>query len=572
MQSPADQEGQRPFKLHKVEGSDVAGGVRSDRQQDIAAPATSEANVGGADTELLSPVEIVEQRPLRKAKKVALFLAYNGKGYLGMQLNPGCATIEGTLLSALCKAGAIESDKQEDFSRLQLMRAARTDKGVSAVGQVVSLKMRGVDRPGMLADVQRHLPAQIKLFGFVRVTNSFDARKNCDRRRYEYIMPAWVFNREVGRSRMDEELAASGVDKVIEGADGVAGLSGAQLADNSNAPQNGAAGSAAPVGDGAEPAADAAGQPPAAATSPVDAAVQPETPPAGVAASGDGAAQVEAPTSEIPQADSGFIFGQAEQKRLTSILKQYEGTRNFHNFTVKLPASDPSAMRFILSFCCQGLVNIEGQPWVRLSVVGQSFMLHQIRKMVGLAVAVFRGAAPEDAISMALKADRGLPTPMAPELGLFLDESIFASYNERFGNDHEELALSRWHTEVDSFKMEHLYPPMAAIDRRECINITFVKSLNERNFQFSQWKSGYSRTTAQFNAAKVKDAKRSGGLKGVPAAALVGSQERYGTQQKPAQRPSLPVQRPANGNARQAPAITTWSASSIDDVLAAEYD
>ncbi len=33
MQSPADQEGQRPFKLHKVEGSDVAGGVRSDRQQ-----------------------------------------------------------------------------------------------------------------------------------------------------------------------------------------------------------------------------------------------------------------------------------------------------------------------------------------------------------------------------------------------------------------------------------------------------------------------------------------------------------------------------------------------------------
>ena len=60
---------------------------------------------------------------------------------------------------------------------------------------------------------------------------------------------------------------------------------------------------------------------------------------------GDGAAQVEAPTSEIPQADSGFIFGQAEQKRLTSILKQYEGTRNFHNFTVKLPASDPSAMR-----------------------------------------------------------------------------------------------------------------------------------------------------------------------------------------------------------------------------------
>ena len=49
---------------------------------------------------------------------------------------------------------------------------------------------------------------------------------------------------------------------------------------------------------------------------------------------------------------------------------------------------------------------VQGQPWVRMCVVGQSFMLHQIRKMVGLAVAVFRGAAPEDAISMALQADR----------------------------------------------------------------------------------------------------------------------------------------------------------------------
>ena len=62
--------------------------------------------------------------------------------------------------------------------QLQFMRAARTDKGVSAVGQVVSFKMRGADRPGMLADVQSHLPAQIKLFGFMRVTNSFDARSS----------------------------------------------------------------------------------------------------------------------------------------------------------------------------------------------------------------------------------------------------------------------------------------------------------------------------------------------------------------------------------------------------------
>ena len=42
-------------------------------------------------------------------------------------------------------------------------------------------------------------------------------------------MPAWVFNREVGRSRIDEELeagsvdGAGSVDTVTEGADGIAG-------------------------------------------------------------------------------------------------------------------------------------------------------------------------------------------------------------------------------------------------------------------------------------------------------------------------------------------------------------
>lgn len=65
---------------------------------DIAAPATSKANVGAADTELPSPVEIVEQRTLRKAKKVALFLAYNGKGYL---VRHCCCSMHGHVLLML---------------------------------------------------------------------------------------------------------------------------------------------------------------------------------------------------------------------------------------------------------------------------------------------------------------------------------------------------------------------------------------------------------------------------------------------------------------------------------------
>ena len=49
---------------------------------------------------------------------------------------------------------------------------------------------------------------------------------------------------------------------------------------------------------------------------------------------------------------------------------------------------------------------LQGQQWVRMVVLGQSFMLHQIRKLVGTAVAVMRGDAPPECIQLALQPER----------------------------------------------------------------------------------------------------------------------------------------------------------------------
>lgn len=110
---------------------------------------------------------------------------------------------------------------------------------------------------------------------------------------------------------------------------------------------------------------------------------------------------------------------------------------------------------------------MQGQQWVRMVVLGQSFMLHQIRKLVGMAVAVMRGVAPPDALTLALDPARTVTTPMAPELGLFLDECIFESYNDRWGNDREAcVRLAAFQEQVDAFKVRSKHKKIPGNPRR----------------------------------------------------------------------------------------------------------
>lgn len=77
-----------------------------------------------------------------KRKNFVIMLGYSGKNYFGMQKNQDTKTIEGDLLSALLKSNLITKEQFEDIREIRFQRAARTDKGVSAIRQIVSLKLR----------------------------------------------------------------------------------------------------------------------------------------------------------------------------------------------------------------------------------------------------------------------------------------------------------------------------------------------------------------------------------------------------------------------------------------------
>lgn len=79
-----------------------------------------------------------------KRKNHVIMLGYLGKNYYGMQRNPGMKTIEEDLINALLKANLITMEHFENLRIINFQRAARTDKGVSAVRQIVSLKLRKI--------------------------------------------------------------------------------------------------------------------------------------------------------------------------------------------------------------------------------------------------------------------------------------------------------------------------------------------------------------------------------------------------------------------------------------------
>lgn len=123
-----------------------------------------------------------------------------------------------------------------------------------------------------------------------------------------------------------------------------------------------------------------------------------------------------------------YRMSPAERARVDGILKTFIGSQNHHNLTKGRHPRDPSCRRFIDSFVTTGFFYMNGVEFVHMVVHGQSFMLHQIRKMIGYSVALARGTLAPRATE-ALFTEERIRVPMAPALGLLLDRVHFRTYD-----------------------------------------------------------------------------------------------------------------------------------------------
>ncbi|KAG9148006.1 hypothetical protein Leryth_003595 [Lithospermum erythrorhizon] len=397
-----------------------------------------------------------------------------------MQKNPGAKTIEGELEEALYQAGAVPESDRGQSRKYDWARSARTDKGVSAVGQVVSGRFY-VDPPGFVERLNSKLPDQIRIFGYKRVTGSFHAKKFCDRRRYMYLLPVFALDSSCHRDR--ESVVASlgsGNDLVkclecSERGRKVFGVMGKRAFDDLKNEKEGLDIESGSLSNNT---------------------VEKEEIENGVSVNGEELKNEELKhengdvgngfgVAEVKKSE--FCYGDKERERFNRILKYYEGTHNFHNFTTRTKAEDPSAHRYIISFDADSTVVVDGIEFVKCEVVGQSFMLHQIRKMIGLAVAIMRDCAPEFLIETAFRKDVNINVPMAPEVGLYLDECFFYSYNNKWEDSHEEVSMKAYAEEAEEFKMKYIFSHIASAEHKDGAVALWLHSLNYRNYPDLHW-------------------------------------------------------------------------------------
>lgn len=110
-------------------------------------------------------------------------------------------------------------------------------------------------------------------------------------------------------------------------------------------------------------------------------------------------------------------------------------------------------------------------------------MMHQIRKMIGLVIAVVKGYAQEEIIERSWGEEK-VDVPKAPGLGLVLERVHFDRYNKRFGGDglHETLEWNQEEDAIAAFKEAHIYPSIVETESQEKSMINWMSTLPIHDF------------------------------------------------------------------------------------------
>ena len=443
-------------------------------------------------------------------------------------------TIEGDLFKAFVDAGAISKANADDPKKSSLMRCARTDKGVHAAANVISLKLI-VEDPDIVAKINEHLSPQIRVWGIERVNGSFSCYQNCDSRSYQYLIPSHCFlpphpksflakqmveladeanDLEGYQARQKEvedvwfQLEEEHIRPVIEEIDpsirdevfrafyehetNLAAVNSTNIdedrkpdiSDSSNQRKEISEEEVIGVTESKDRPDNAAkiSLDPSVETSTVDTIEISEERLRELTPLEQGLHLLK--TAYI-KAKNSYRIHPARIARIRSYLNRYVGTHRFHHYTIGKSFRETSAQRVIREFSVDPQpIIMNGTEWLSLKVWGQSFMMHQIRKMVSMVALLVRCGCHEGRIQDSYTEDR-ITIPKAPSLGLLLEYPVFEIYNEKleeFG--YNRIEFGRYEKEMEEFKQREIYERIFREEEQDHTFHSFFTGLD--NTQSSQ--------------------------------------------------------------------------------------
>ncbi|KAK8104644.1 tRNA pseudouridine synthase A [Apiospora kogelbergensis] len=450
-----------------------------------------------------------ERRPKRK---VAVMIGYAGTGYHGMQINHREKTIEGDLFAAFVAAKAISKVNADDPRKSQLIRCARTDKDEDIVQKI-----------------NEALPPQIRVWGIQRTNNAFNCYQTCDSRWYEYLMPSYCLLPPHHESFLGKKVLEAVKEKGLEEEHAT------KLGDMKDFWHEVEKNDIQPILESLEPdvrekvmrrfAEVATETSTDAAPSTTTATEVPNVEAMDVDASA--AVPEEKPTEEVKQPKEVSPVDAAVKKikaayvaakrryrvtpghigQLQEALNQYLGTRNYHNYTVQKSFNDPSAKRHIKSFVVNpNPIQINDTEWLSLKVHGQSFMMHQIRKMVGMAVLVTRCATDLSRMEESYQ-PRRISIPKAPGLGLLLERPVFENYNLRAVEnfDRPKIDFANYEKELQAFKDSHIYQRIFDLEEKENSFHAFFHQIDNFKTDYFLWVTAGGMEAAHQRVGQAED-------------------------------------------------------------------
>ena len=324
-----------------------------------------------------------DQNKLGKIKmpkrKFAIIHGYFGQDYSGNTKNPGVRTVEEELENALYKEKFISECNYGKLTKIDWMRASRTDKGVSAIMNVVSAKLHkypNISELDMKAKLNEVLPKDIRIFRIIEVSDHFDSKDNNNNREYHYILPTFLLE-----PKKDEEEKGDNEKKE----------------DNPNNIEN--------------------------------------------KNESENAKEEEINIPDDFKANYSYRLSEEDINKLKELCKGFLGTKKFHNYTRKVGYTNMSSQRHIIEMNCDDIIDFGVFQAVKFKIVGQSFLYNQIRKMIGMIVDCMRNKKDMDYFKNSFLSNK-YDIPKAPGEGLYLRNIDYSKYNDRKQNKKNNIFLT----------------------------------------------------------------------------------------------------------------------------------